>query len=106
MGRGRQEVLTTRVLFTYADVMALRANLILDDELEALLQAEARRTGRPFDEALREALRRGLGEGFGKQAGSAPFAPFKVRPKALRARPGFDFDDVEGLLERLDSAPR
>lgn len=83
--------------------MALRATLVLDDEMESLLQAEARRTGRPFEEALRDALRRGLGEGPTKLAGSAPF---RVRPKALRAHPGLDFDDVEGLLEKLDSAPR
>lgn len=33
-------------------------------------------------------------------------SPFRVRPKALRAHPGLDFDDVEGLLEKLDSALR
>lgn len=75
--------------------MALRANLILDDETESLLRAEARRTGRPFEETLREALRRGLGEGSRTRVSSGPF---KVHPKALRAHPGLDFDDVEGLL--------
>ncbi|HJX29492.1 MAG TPA: hypothetical protein VJ885_16430 [Thermoanaerobaculia bacterium] len=83
--------------------MALRATLVLDDEMESLLQAEARRTGRPFEEALKEILRRGLGEGPAKPAGSGSF---RVHPKALRAHPGLDFDDVEGLLENLDSAPR
>lgn len=83
--------------------MALRATLVLDDDLESSLKAEAHRTGRPLEEALREALRRGLGE-----ASVKPMAGgrFRVRAKALRAHPGLDFDDVEGLLEKLDSAPR
>lgn len=83
--------------------MALRATLVLDDEMESLLQAEARRMGRSFEEALKEILRRGLGEGPVKLVGSGSF---RVRPKALRAHPGLQFDDVEGLLEKLDSAPR
>jgi hypothetical protein len=28
---------------------------------------------------------------------------FRVPAKPLRARPGFDFDDIEGLLEKLES---
>jgi oxygen-dependent protoporphyrinogen oxidase len=32
--------------------------------------------------------------------------PFKVRAKALHARPGFDFDDIEGLLEQVEGPER
>jgi hypothetical protein len=31
-----------------------------------------------------------------------PAKPFEVRAKALHARPGFDFDDIEGLLEQVE----
>ena len=31
-----------------------------------------------------------------------PAAPFTIEPRAMGARPGFDLDDVGGLLEILD----
>ena len=80
--------------------MARRAVLSLDDDIAAFLDAEAQRKGCPFDEVLNEHLRQSLGAPTyqGVRRG-----PVRVPAKALGARPGVDLDDIEGLLEKLDT---
>lgn len=80
--------------------MARRANLALDDDVAALLDAEVREKGRPLDEILNDHLRQSLGTPIhrGSEGGSV-----RLLTKPLRARPGFDFDDIEGLLEKLEA---
>ncbi|HKH43585.1 MAG TPA: hypothetical protein VKM72_02875 [Thermoanaerobaculia bacterium] len=80
--------------------MARRANLSLDDDIAALLDAEARQKGRPLDEILNDHLRQSLGVPTHQEVEGVRF---RVPAKPLRARPGFDFDDIEGLLEKLEA---
>jgi hypothetical protein len=80
--------------------MARRAMLSLDDDIAALLDEEAHRRGCPFDEILNDHLRKSLGPMHRTIEGGRRF---RVPAKPLRARPGFDFDDIEGLLEKLES---
>ncbi|HEX3530919.1 MAG TPA: hypothetical protein VH988_27980 [Thermoanaerobaculia bacterium] len=80
--------------------MARRAVLSLDDDIADLLDAEARRKGRPLDEVLNDHLRQSL-EPPTRRVGTGD--RFRVKAKPLQARPGFDFDDIEGLLEKLEA---
>jgi hypothetical protein len=80
--------------------MARRAILSLDDDVADLLDAEARRKGCPLDEVLNEHLRQSL-ETPARWTGTG--GRFRISAKPLQARPGFDFDDIEGLLEKLEA---
>jgi len=79
--------------------MAVRVTLSLDDDIAAELQQAADRSGVSLEEALRDSLRASIGPRLVR----AP-RPFEVRAKALHARPGFNFDDIEELLEQAESA--
>jgi hypothetical protein len=78
--------------------MAVRVTLSLDDDLAAEIQKAADRNGRSFEETLNASLRSSLPE----KRSVAASRPFEIRAKALHARPGFDFDDIEGLLEQAE----
>jgi hypothetical protein len=82
----------------YHDGMAKRTVLALDDDVAALLDAEVHRTGCPLEEILNGRLRQSL-----RPARQVAESGFRVPAKPLRARPGFDFDDIEGLLEKLEA---
>ncbi len=75
-----------------------RTTLTLEDDVAARLQAEARRTGRSFKEVVNDLLRFALGA----RRSGAGRRPFRVRARDLGLRPGFDYDDVGGLLEQLE----
>jgi hypothetical protein len=77
--------------------MAVRVTLSLDDDLAAEIQKMADRSGRSFEETLNASLRSSV-----PTPRAVPSKPFEVRAKALHARPGFDFDDIEGLLEQVE----
>jgi hypothetical protein len=77
--------------------MAVRVTLSLDDDLAAEIQKIADRSGRSFEETLNASLRSSV-----PTPRTVPSKPFEVRAKALHARPGFDFDDIEGLLEQVE----
>jgi hypothetical protein len=81
--------------------MARRASISLDDDVAALLDAEAHRKGCPVDEILNEHLRQSLEPSTPGEIGGG--GRFRISAKPLRARPGFDFDDIEGLLEKLEA---
>ena len=78
--------------------MAIRVTLSLDDDLAAEIQKAADRSGRSFEEALTSSLRSSIPQ----SRLAPPSRPFEIRAKALHARPGFDFDDIEGLLEQAE----
>jgi hypothetical protein len=78
--------------------MALRVTLSLDDDLAAELRKAADRSGVSLERAVNDSLRSSLGP----RRLASPSKAFEVRAKALHARPGFDFDDIERLLEQVE----
>jgi plasmid stability protein len=80
----------------------MRTTLTLDDDVAAKLRAEARKSGRSFKETVNQMLRLGL------HAREKPpiVKPFKVDARPMGQRPGFNFDDIEGLLDQLDGPLR
>ena len=76
----------------------MRTTLTLDDDVAAKLRAEVRRSGRLFKQIVNQTLRLGLS--FRNPYKSLP--PFKVKPYDLGLRPGFSYDNIGDLLERLD----
>jgi hypothetical protein len=78
----------------------VRTTLTLDDDVHKKLEAEARRTGRPFKEVVNEHLRRSLASS--GQRKTVP--PFRVDARPMDLMPGIDLSDIEGLLDRLDGA--
>jgi hypothetical protein len=81
----------------------MRTTLTLDEDVAARLQAEARRSGRPFKVVVNEHLRAALSQR--KSAKSAP--TFRVAPRALGGpQPGLTYDDVGALLDHVEGAGR
>ncbi|HEV2382014.1 MAG TPA: DUF2191 domain-containing protein [Terriglobia bacterium] len=76
----------------------MRTTLTLDDDIAAKLRTEVRRSGQPFKEVVNQTLRIGLN--YHVQAKSLP--PYKVKARDLGLRPGFDLDNIEELLDRLE----
>jgi hypothetical protein len=76
----------------------VRTTLTLDDELAAKLRAEAQRSGTPFKQIVNRVLRLGLKA----QTEAKALPPFKVKNRDLGLRPGFDFDNIEELLEKIE----
>jgi hypothetical protein len=79
----------------------MRTTLTLDDDVAARLQAEARRTGRPFKTIVNERLRVALTQSAAVQKRT----PFKVEPRAMGGpAAGLSYDNVESLLEDIEGA--
>jgi hypothetical protein len=77
----------------------MRTTLTLDDDVAARLQAESRKTGRPFKTVVNEYLRAGLAQ---RRAVKA-LAPFRVEPVSLGAPlPGRSYDNIGALLEEIE----
>lgn len=76
----------------------MRTTVTLDDDVAAKVKAICRKTGESFKRALNRLLRTGLVEGTRPK----PKPPFRVEARDLGLKPGVRFDDVAGLLERLD----
>jgi len=77
----------------------VRTTLTLEDDVAARLQAEARRTGRPFKAVVNDHLRRSLA----RRTQTRALAPFQVQPRDLGgAAGGGSYDDVGALLERIE----
>ena len=79
--------------------MTVRTTVTLDEDVAAKLQAETRRSGLPFKQALNDALRRGL-----NAKRSAPLVErFRVDARDLgRVSPGLNLDNVGELLETVE----
>ena len=80
--------------------MSKRTTLTIEDDVMSRLTDEARRTGKPFKTVVNEALRRGL------DSAPGPRERYRVVAKPMGLRPGFDLDDIEGLLDRLEGPNR
>ena len=65
------------------------------------LLEESRRTGKAFKDVVNEAIRAGL-----DRRTEAPAPRFVVRARPMNAKPGIDFDDIEGLLDRIEGPLR
>ncbi len=78
--------------------MGMRTTLTLDEDNVTKLRDEMARSGKSLKETVNTCLRRG----FELPSEDDLEAPFKVEPRAMGARPGFDLDDIGGLLEVLD----
>jgi hypothetical protein len=75
--------------------------LTLDDDVVALLRAEASRTGKPFKTVVNDALRVGLDSRSARR-----HRGFKVTARNLGLRSELDLDDVEGLLDQVEGPDR
>jgi hypothetical protein len=73
-----------------------RTTLTLEDDVVSRLTEESRRSGKPFKTVVNEAIRRGL------DGSRSTAEPFRVEARDMGLRPGFDLDDIGGLLERLE----
>jgi hypothetical protein len=76
----------------------VRTTLTLDDDVNARLRDESRRSGRPFKQVVNDCLRFGLSRR--SKTPSAP--PFKVKARPLGLRPGFSYDNVWDLIEQIE----
>lgn len=80
----------------------MRTTLTLDEDVAAKLTAEARKSGRPFKDVVNAAIRIGLNA----KRPAAAAESFRVRARALDARPGISFDNIEALLDQIEGAAR
>lgn len=81
----------------------MRTTLTLDDDVAARLQAESRRTGKPFKTVVNEHLRTALAQRRTLKATQ----PFRVAAEDLGGPlPGRSYDDVGALLESVEGAER
>ncbi len=77
----------------------MRTTLTLDDDVATRLQAEARRSGRPFKSVVNEYLRAGLAQ----RRALKSVAPFRIEPKNLGGPlPGLSYDNIGALLDTVD----
>jgi hypothetical protein len=80
----------------------MRTTLTLDDDVAARLQAEARRSGRPFRTVVNEHLRAALAQ---RKAIKLP--PFRVKPRNMGGPlPGLSYDNIGALLEEVEDTRR
>ncbi|MBI5280848.1 MAG: DUF2191 domain-containing protein [Candidatus Solibacter usitatus] len=75
----------------------MRTTLTLDEDVAALLNKEARRSGAPFREVVNRHLRIGL-----MTARRKTGKPFVVTPRAMGLPAGLSYDNVEELIEALE----
>jgi hypothetical protein len=80
----------------------MRTTLTLDDDVAAKLTAEARKSGRSFKDVVNTTLRVGLNV----KRHTGAVKSFRVHARALDARPGISFDNIEALLDQIEGANR
>jgi hypothetical protein len=81
----------------------MRTTLTLDDDVAARLQAEARRSGRPFKAVVNEHLRSSLA----LQKTLRALPPFRLKPLKLGGpAPGVSYDDIGALLDDIEGTWR
>jgi hypothetical protein len=79
----------------------VRTTLTLDEDIATRLQAEARRSGRPFKVVVNEYLRAALAQ----QRTFKTLAPFKITARALGGPAvGTSYDDIGAILERSEGS--
>jgi hypothetical protein len=78
----------------------VRTTLTLDPDVHDRLQAEVRRSGKPFKAVVNECLRLALSS---RRGGRANEPPFEIRPRDLgELRPGLSLDNIGDLLETAE----
>ena len=81
----------------------MRTTLTLEDDVAARLQAEARRTGKPFKVLVNEHLRRSLGQRRSPKTRSR----FQIEPHDFGGPvPGRSYDQIGILLEEIEEPGR
>lgn len=80
----------------------MRTTLTLDEDVATRVRDEMARTGTTMKKVVNATLRKGF-EVPGEEELATPFA-VEARPMGLR--PGFDLDDISGLLDHLDGPTR
>ena len=76
----------------------MRSTLTIDDDIAALVEAEVRRSGRPYKVVVNELLKLGLAQ----IRKPKPRRTFKVTPRALGLGAGRSYDKISALLEELE----
>lgn len=76
----------------------MHTTLTLDDDLAALLEREAKKSGMTFEDAVNHFLRQGMKQPPQKTA----LKPFVVKSKPLGLPPGLSYDCIGQLLEDLE----
>ncbi|MFY9912813.1 MAG: CopG family transcriptional regulator [Candidatus Sulfotelmatobacter sp.] len=79
----------------------MRTTLTLDDDVAALLNKEARKTGEPFKQVVNRFLRLGL-----TTSKQPPRKPFVVKPRKLGLPAGLSYDNVGELLDAVEGPYR
>jgi len=75
----------------------------VSDSVAARLQAEARRSGRPFKVVVNEHLRAALAQRKALKA----LPPFRVEPRNLGGpAPGLSYDNVGALVDEIEGSRR
>jgi hypothetical protein len=81
----------------------VRTTLTLDDDIAARLQAEVRRTGRPFKDVVNENLRAGLARKRAPRAAER----FRVIPQEMGGPLiGGSYDNIGALLDEAEGSDR
>ncbi|MCI0634364.1 MAG: DUF2191 domain-containing protein [Actinobacteria bacterium] len=80
--------------------MSKRTTLTLEDDVAHRLLEESRRSGKSLKDVVNEVIRAGLA----RRPTTLP--PFKVKARPMGLKPGFDLDDIEGLLDQLEGPYR
>ena len=80
----------------------MRTTLTLEEDVVAKLREEMRQSRKSFKATVNACLRRGLEVPTEKELA----APFRVEPRRMGLRAGFELDDVGGLLDLLDGPAR
>jgi predicted nucleic acid-binding protein len=79
----------------------VRTTLTLDEDVAARLQAEARRSGRPFKVVVNDCLRAALAQ----QRTFKTMTPFKIAARALGGPAvGSSYDDIGAILEQSEGS--
>jgi hypothetical protein len=78
-----------------------RTTLTLEDDVADRLVDESRRTGKSLKDVVNEAIRAGL-----DRRASTDLPPFKVLARDMGLKPGFNLDDIEGLLDQIEGPYR
>lgn len=80
----------------------MRTTLTLEEDVDHKIKAEVRKTGRSFKETVYDLLRRA----FAVEPRANDRTPFVVHPWPMGLRPGYSYDDVWGLIGRLEEEER
>ena len=78
--------------------MSSGTTILLDDDVATRLNAEAQKTGADPQQLANEVLRREL------ETSSEP--SFQITGPFARSRPGFSFDNIEKLLDEVETPTR